>query len=235
MHNLDDILQLLEVSEETLGKILKAMSWEGLTQFDDDQSGVLLAVNEGHNANGWSYVESYLRKVADQQGLGPEEYDKLASAITQAGATLGEYRETFADVCQRFKGGASAEEAVLPPADKPVKLTEVYDLPPADGEDNPLAGLSPEELTFINEGGKTAATITLSRMQGFADKAAEEQERLEQAFLYCYRQEIAKSLRDPEFKAQFTLRLQRSMEGKKPPANEISGAATTIPLLSSTS
>ena len=235
MHNLDDILQLLEVSEETLGKILKACGWGGLTQFDDEQSKMLIAINEGHNSNGWSYVESYLRKVADQQGLVPEQYDKLASAITQAGATLGEYRETFGEVCQRFKAGASAETAVLPPVDKPVELSDIAaEMPAVNGED-PLAGLSSDELEFVTENAKTAATVTLSRMQGFADKAAEQQEKLERAFLYQYRQELAKKLLDPQFKAQFTLRLQRRMDGKKPSENELAGAVTTIPLLSSTS
>lgn len=235
MHTLDDILQLLEVSQETLTEILNACGWGSLTQFTDEQSEILIAVNDSHTNHNWPYLESYLRKVADGKGLTPEKYDELADTIAQAGGTLLDYRDSFEEICQRVSNGAPLMDAVMPPQDKPVELSDIAAEMPAVNGENPLADLSPEELEFVTENAKTAATVTLSRMQGFADKAAEQQEKLEKAFLYQYRQELAKKLLDPQFKAQFTLRLQRRMDGKKPLENELAGAVTTIPLLSSTS
>lgn len=225
MHTIGDILELLKTSQDTLNEILEACGWSDLTEFTDEQAETLIAVSGGHEEHNWSYLESYLRMVAHRSEIAPEQYDEIAEAIAQAGGTLLDYREQFQGICQRVKDGATPEQAVMPPQDTPVTSPD------------PFANCQDEELLdFINKQAEAAAITTLSRIQGFADKAAEEQERLEQAFLLRYRQFLAQKLLDPEFEAQFTLRMQRSLEkgAKKQTENERLGVQTPTALLSST-
>lgn len=225
MHTIGDILELLKASKETLDQILEACGWSDLEEFTDEQAETLIAVNGGHEEHNWSYLESYLRMVAHQHELAPETYDEIAEAISQAGGTLLDYREQFKTFCLKVKIGVSPSDAVMPPKDAPITSPD------------PFSNCQDEELLdFINKQAEAAATTTLSRIQGFADKAAEEQERLEQAFLLRYRQFLAQKLLDPEFEAQFTLRMQRSLEkgAKKQTENERLGVQTPTALLSST-
>ena len=111
---LDETLQLLQISQENLAELLSACGWGDLTQFTEEQSELLLAVNEGHTVHNWPYLESYLRNVAHRKGLTPEQFDEMAAAITQAGGTLFDYREQFEALCQQVIDGASPQDVVTP-------------------------------------------------------------------------------------------------------------------------
>lgn len=231
---IDEILELLKVDDAELDKILEACGWSGKTEFTDDEADTLLAVKASHDEKNRDYIEGYLRNIAHNVDITGTQFDEIAEAITHAGGLLLDYRDQFWDICQRVKDGVSPQEAVLPP--QPV----VEDTAPT-AEDTPtvddLDSQSEEIDDFINQQADAAMVTTLKQIQGFADMAYEEQERLKKMFLARYRQKLAEKLLDPEFQAQFTARMQGSLDqgAKKPSPAELTGVPTPTPLLSSNS
>ncbi|UJB73397.1 hypothetical protein HRE53_32710 (plasmid) [Acaryochloris sp. 'Moss Beach'] len=206
MHNLDDILQLLEVSQETLDKILKAMGWEGLTQFDDSQSELLMVVNAGHSSHGWSYTESYLRNVAHKQGLTPEQYDELASAITGSGSTLGQYRERFEALCQRIQAGEKPKtviESASAPSDQEIKVAA----------EKSGVGMEGNELVNLLKGiARANAKKLCETVEELAAMGAADQLTAQEIYIAEYRQVVCETLQSADFKKRTDAIMQGGTE-----------------------
>lgn len=209
MHNLDDILKLLEVSEETLDKILKAMGWEGLTQFDDSQSELLMTVNEGHNAHGWSYTESYLRNIAHKQELTPEQYDEIASAITGAGSTLGQYRERFEALCQRVQAGEKPNLVIQSPeapSDDEIKVA---------AEESGV-GMEGNELVGLLKGiARANAKKLCETVEELAAMGAADQLTAQEIYIAEYRQVVCETLQSADFKKRTDAIMQGGTEAEQ--------------------
>lgn len=239
MHTFDDILQLLELSEENLNTFLGAIGWEGLTSFTDEQASMLETVHLGHTNHGWSYLESYLRKIADQEGVTPEEYDGLAEAISQAGGTLTDYKEDFQGICQRFKSGLTPEVAVLPPSDEAGEALQLpkdmQDLGPQLSEEELIKLIGADMLQMVDEQAETAAVSTVRRIERFATMAKEQQDMIEKIFILKYRQKVANKVLNPEFNAIFTQQMQSELDGEKKLPSLLDGVQTPVSLLSSSS
>lgn len=229
MNTLDDILQLLEVSQETLDEILSAIGWGELTQFDDDQSEMLCSVNSGHLENSWTYIESYLRKISEQYAVTPEEFDELAAAITKGGETLTARLGDFEDLCQRFQNGENAENSVTPPVtDSQIKDVAKESVPAMDGD---------SIVSLVKELARGSARKICSQVEGFAAMAQQDQDYLRDVFVKEYRREVFVTLQSSEFKA----RIDQGMIGgspeeqKKQLSSLLFGQTTPVKLLSSSS
>lgn len=222
--NFDEILELLKVTEEGLNTILGAMGWEDKTEFTDTESEALLATHGGHTDHDWPYLESYLRYIANQAELTPEEYDELVQAIGYAGGLLAEYRDTFKSICEKKKSGMSVEAAVMPNSAIAETVAPFVEVSPSADLDWAALGIDlsaypPEVLAGIEQKAELAAIETVSTMQnGLADTAAEGQVQLIKYFKYLHIQKVSEKMSNPEMEANFLIRMRTTAEelsGKK--------------------
>lgn len=205
-NTLDETLQILEVSEDTLNQITNNIGWGELTQFTNTQVEQLQAISQGHLDHGWSYVESHLRKSAQDYNVGPEEFDLLSKAIAQAGKDLGDYLTIFDEVLQRFCNGDKPEDCVLPwppsveepaPEDKQVtdeELREAAKVIPNNSADS-IASL-------IKEMARNNAKASCDTIAGFAEMGAVDQEHMKQIYINTYQATVCEILQSTEFKAR---------------------------------
>ncbi|NJM68059.1 MAG: hypothetical protein HC851_21520 [Acaryochloris sp. RU_4_1] len=222
MNTLDDILEILKTSHEKLNEMLEACGWTGLTEFTDEQADTLLSIQAIHEANTeTSYLNAFLRTIGQKLEVDKTQFNEIYKAINAAGGGLIDYRDRFEEICQQVNDGVSPDQAILPP--QPV----VEDAPPV---------VDPQAVqmdTFITAQAQAAIAITIAQIEGFADLAYEEQERLKNLFMTKYREGLAKELLSPGFKAQFMARMNASLgQGEKKPG-ELTGATMPPPLLSS--
>lgn len=210
MHNLDDILQLLEITQEDLQKLLKAVGWEeDLTQFDDTQAELLNVVNTGHNKHGWTYIESFLRRVADQQGLTPEQFDELSSAITGTGSTLGQYRDRFEALCQRIQAGEKPSLVIQSPeapSDDEIKVA---------AEESGV-GMEGNELVGLLKGiARANAKKLCETVEELAAMGAADQLTAQEIYITEYRQVVCETLQSEDFKARTNAIMQGGTEAEQ--------------------
>lgn len=110
--NSTEIQELLAVEPETLSKMLDACGWAELAEFTDEQADTLLAMKASHEEKGRDYVEGYLRNIAHNVDITGTQFDEIASAITDAGGQLRDYRDRFEFICTKVKEGADPKTVI---------------------------------------------------------------------------------------------------------------------------
>lgn len=232
MYTYDDLLELLKVTQATLDEMLSEIGWTGRTEFGAAEGDALERIYKDHEDNGCSYLRGHLWIVAETAGLDGEQFALIEAAITQSGGLLSDYLERFPEICQQVSTGTTPEDAVLPPKKEPIdSVPELLAVEPIQVPKGSL--LTPDMLAMIYRQADTAATETLSQVQGIADHAGAMHKQLKEAFVDRYLQQISLKMNDPEFEANFTVRMMGGFDdGKKP---LITGATTPAALPSSDS
>lgn len=204
-NTLDETLQHIEISQDTLNRITQDIGWGELTQFTNAQVEQLQRIQTDHVTHGWAYVEAYLRQEAQGFNVSPEEFDQLAAAINASGKCLVDYRESFNEVLTRFCNGESLEDCVAlqskqaPPNAPPQTVTEA-DLREA-AKSIPNADIE-SMVKLVQELARGNARASCDTIVGFAEMEASSQEFMRQTYIDTYQLEICEILRSDAFKTR---------------------------------
>lgn len=215
MYTYDDLLELLKVTQATLDEILSEIGWADRTEFEAAEGDALERIHKDHEDNDCSYLRGHLWIVAETAGLNGEQFASIEDAVSQSGGLLSDYLERFPEICQQVSTGTTPEDAILPPKKEPLEsVQELVDVEPIQVPAGSM--VTPDMLAMIYRQADTAATETLSQVQGIADHAGALHQQLKKAFVDRYLQQITIKMNDPEFEANFTVRMMGGFDdGKK--------------------
>ena len=113
MHTTEEVLQLLQSSDEKLTEILDACGWTGTTEFTDEQVETLIAIQAIQEENNdCSYLSAFFQTIAHKHEMSNAQINEVYSAIRSVGSSLIDYRDRFEFICTKVHEGADPKDVL---------------------------------------------------------------------------------------------------------------------------